>query len=106
MDDLISRKSAIDALEREQSLKERPITEIRWFDLGLRKAQEVLSELPSAQPERKRGKWEWNNGDELYYSCSCCGHKAYGNSLEIIGGAYHFCPNCGAMMKGADDGTR
>lgn len=51
MSDLISRQAAIDALKREQSLVERPITETRWFDLGLRKAQEVLSELPSAQPE-------------------------------------------------------
>ena len=48
--------------------------------------------------ERKRGKWEWHSDDELYYSCSCCGHKAYGNTLEIIDGAYHFCPNCGAKM--------
>ena len=51
MSDTISRQAAIDALEREQSLVERPITETRWFDLGLRKAQEVLSKLPSAQPD-------------------------------------------------------
>ena len=49
--DLISRQDAIDALERKQSHVERPITETRWFDLGLKKAQEVLSELPSAQPD-------------------------------------------------------
>ena len=51
MSDLISRQAAIDALERKQSYVERPITETRWFDLGLRKAQEVLGELPSAQTE-------------------------------------------------------
>ena len=49
MSDLISRHAAIDALKKEQSLIERPITETRWFDLGLRKAQDVLSKLPSAQ---------------------------------------------------------
>ena len=49
--DCISRQAAIDALEREKSLVERPITETRWFDFGLRKAQDVLSELPSAQAE-------------------------------------------------------
>ena len=48
--DLISRQAAIEALEREQSLVERPITETRWFDLGLRKAQEVINGLPSAEP--------------------------------------------------------
>ena len=51
MDDLISRQAAIDALEREQSHIERPITETRWFDFGLKKAQDVLSKLPSAEPE-------------------------------------------------------
>lgn len=51
MTDYIDRRAAIDALERAKSLVERPITETRWFDLGLKKAQEVLSELPSAQPE-------------------------------------------------------
>ena len=53
--------------------------------------------------DRKRGKWEWHSDDELYYSCSCCGHKAYGNTLEIIDGAYHFCPNCGADMRGEEN---
>ena len=51
MHDLISRQAAIDALEKEQSLVERPITETRWFDLGLRKARDVLCELPSVQQE-------------------------------------------------------
>lgn len=41
------------ALEREKSLIERPITEIRWFDLGLGKAQDVLKGQPSVQPEIK-----------------------------------------------------
>ena len=49
MIDPIERQDAIDALEREQSHVERPITETRWFDLGLRKAQEILSKLSSAQ---------------------------------------------------------
>ena len=56
MDDLISRQAAIDALEREQSHIERPITETRWFDFGLKKAQDVLSKLPSAEPEIVRCK--------------------------------------------------
>ena len=61
MSDLIDRQAAIDALEKEKSLIERPITETRWFDLGLGKAQEVLSGLPSAQPEIIRCK------DCIYY---------------------------------------
>ena len=54
MSKLIRIEDAIDALEKEKSLVERPITETRWFDLGLGKAQEVLSELPPAQPESIR----------------------------------------------------
>ena len=93
MNDLISRQAAIDALEIEKSLVERPITETRWFDLGLRKAQDVLSELPSAQPEQKRGRWEqkfkYHNLVEAG-KCSVCG-KWYST--------YNFCPNCGADMR-------
>lgn len=74
MSDLISRQAAIDALEREQSLVERPITETRWFDLGLRKAQDVLSELPSAQPGQQ---WipvkmrPMDSEEREYWECLC-----------------------------------
>ena len=96
MDDLISRQAAIDALEREQSLIERPITETRWFDFGLRKAQDVLSELPSAQPERKKGKWIVKIRDNrAYFICSECNDE-----VDICG--YGFCPNCGADMRGEE----
>ena len=67
MSDLINRQAAIDALERKQSYVERPITETRWFDLGLRKAQEVLSELPSAQQEIIRCKdcrYWWGDSEQ------------------------------------------
>lgn len=60
---------------------------------------EVINVLLMDVCEVKRGRWEWNNSDELYYSCSCCSHKAYGNTLEITEGAYHYCPNCGADMR-------
>lgn len=96
MNDLISRQAAIEALEREQSLVERPITETRWFDLGLRKAQDIISELPSAQPERKQGRWVNRSLNILYpestrYICSVCVKYSY---------SYDFCPNCGADMRG------
>lgn len=87
-DDLISRQAAIDALEREKSLVERPITETRWFDLGLKKAQEILSELPSTQPDRKKGEWLWIDG----VRCSNCNHKLQTTGFPSI------CPNCGAQM--------
>ena len=107
MNDLISRQAALDALEREQTLDERPITETRWFDLGLRKAQEVLSDLPSAEPERKTGKWlerrvvhstvEWQS-----CKCSVCGRydtRLYTYSFYEP----NFCSRCGAEMKKGEE---
>lgn len=96
MSDLISRQAAIEAIEREKSLIERPITETRWFDLGLGKAQDVLSELPSAQPtidSVRHGKWVakrdgWNGG---FVVCSVCFAENGMNSK--------FCPHCGARME-------
>lgn len=67
------------------------------------KAEEV------AQPERKKGKWIY--GEDEYgidgYHCDECGffvpwdyaHK-FINYIED----YHFCPNCGANMRGEQDG--
>ena len=66
---------------------------------------EQIDNAPTIE-ERKRGQWEWHNENEFYYSCSCCGHKAYGNNLEIVGGTYHFCPNCGAEMRKGEDNER
>lgn len=80
----------------------------------------VLEQLPSAQPERKKGKWipvdsfSACGGDEAmwmaygnpvaFYYCSECKEQAYagedGKSLLT-----DFCPSCGADMKteGNDD---
>ena len=54
----------------------------------------VFVKTPSAQPERKKGKWLDN--DRYGYLCSECG--AY---LEIDCGdaEMNFCPNCGADMR-------
>lgn len=66
MDDTISRQAAIDALDKRfDSIPMEQTAEI----LQLRKD---LRELPSAQPERKRGKWipvtrieEWSKEEGL-----------------------------------------
>lgn len=63
---------------------------------------EYIRTLPSAQPERKKGKWiEQDDGwDGIYYECSECKE-----AFTLIDGTptdnlYNFCPNCGADMRG------
>jgi hypothetical protein len=73
MDDVISRRVAIDALD------------------CINGTEEVLRSLPSAQPERKTGRWIDDN-------CSECGQYVF------HGDARNFCPNCGAKMLKEDEG--
>ena len=57
---------------------------------------EIVQVLPSAQPERKKGKWI-DYSDEGYVECPFC-HSATncdGNKDEL-----HFCFSCGADMRG------
>lgn len=62
---------------------------------------EQIKALPSAQPERKKGKWirEPNVYGVVY--CSECDYELHTNNTN-------FCPNCGAEMTQAgteSDGT-
>ena len=59
--------------------------------------ERVLDSLPTAQPERKIGRWEKVYGEHIYAGlrpwtvcCSECG---------MIGGGTRYCPNCGADMR-------
>ena len=59
---------------------------------------QAIEALPSAQPERMRGRWirQDNKGKPLYgwYQCSECG--------AVIGGKTNFCSECGADMTGGE----
>ena len=90
MDDVISRQAAVDAVVR--------VREHHAYD-----EIEELNALPSAQPERKRGRWI----DETFkpwglvhhpYRCSLCGEHAEYDSM--------YCPNCGAKMEVEHDTDR
>lgn len=89
-DDLISRQAAIDAVKRI-SLGETDVARLAM------RIEDYLIRLSSTQPERKKGKW--NPFDVPWYQCSVCGavreQKAF---ME------NFCPNCGADMRGEQDG--
>lgn len=95
MDDLISRQAAIDALrvaywdDNIQSAKDDPCIVDAMTDWAIRQ----VKALPSTQPERKTGRWEYiDYGGFGNYHCTAC------REICICNGDYDFCPNCGAKM--------
>ena len=91
MDDLISRQDAIDKVEMLAK---------KYFDhpVILRSVRDMIEELPSAQPERKTGKWIL---DDEYIDCSACRHEKWSRvPYESLVKRFNFCPNCGADMRG------
>ena len=86
MSNLIDRQAAIDRID--EALK-------RVFKEPCGEA--ILAKLPSAQPERKKGKWLWRTSD--IYECSECGHRTHVDEC-MEEPMYDWCPYCGARMGG------
>ena len=104
MTDLIDRQAAIDALitvksclvEEEQLFVDCLISDIE--------------RLPSAEPERKRGKWTSSQAYAEVGECYCtvCKTVYYADDLLNVGETDecgvgqallpNYCPNCGARM--------
>ena len=103
--DLISRKEAIDAVEfgitYAKAIDVNTGESKELFKEGndaLKKAVERLKELPSAEPERKKGEWIYDNPNT--FKCSKC-NKYLGIGCGNM--KMNFCPNCGADMRGDSD---
>ena len=85
MADLIDRAKAIKAIEDMQDC-------YNGFSSTFDKAQiiEVLEEVPTAE---RKGHWiDIKCGSVSIWKCSEC--------EEIFSEDYHYCPNCGADMRG------
>ena len=99
--DLISRKAAIDAFDGVKVDEENCTEYDIGYNDGIDFAVSRLSVLPSAQLERKRGKWiphEDEDGEHYGDKCSECGEwyvMPYGKT--------NYCPNCGADMREVDE---
>ena len=97
--ELISRQAAIDAINHICPVD----TEYDCTLLDRVDVRYGLSELPSAQPERPKGEWihirDEEDGNALY-ECSVC-HKGEVH-VPIVEVSY--CWNCGADMRGEQDG--
>lgn len=62
-----------------------------------------FDEIPSAQPERKRGEWISLDNDSRHV-CSVCRSKEYVPTCMGEPTIWNYCPNCGAYMRGEQDG--
>lgn len=108
MHDLISKQDALELVKDvcdaimsccgshyDEETEDEVYDDIHEVDAILKCNKEIrlaLRNMPSAQPERKQGKWKDFCGS---YQCSCCNMT---NAYEE-----NFCPNCGADMRGNTD---
>lgn len=99
MDDLISRRAAIDALGEEPLVWNDDDAEVAERNQWRRDVAAIKALLP-VQPERKKGKWI-RISDEPFadrFECSECGKLPPIENYEWRLSDY--CPNCGADMRG------
>ena len=104
MNDLISRQAAIDGINNICPVD----TEYDCALLDRVDVRYVLSDLPSAQSDRKKGNWIY--GEDEYgidgYHCDKCGFFVpwdYAHKFISYIEDYNFCPSCGADMRGSNN---
>lgn len=120
MDDLISIRQAIEALKicdanyDGTNCDKCPLRDDRWngawwddetdCHTKLMRDTAKLLETLSSQPERKKGKWVFNNGLKQFF-CDQCGEPSLTyDDIYIYGMDFtNFCPNCGADMRYEQD---
>lgn len=88
--DCISRQDAINAFE--------PDHPVDWYTTMI---VDVLENLPSAEPERKKGEWIEIDDDRISGRCSICGWEALLYEDDVVG--MNFCPNCGSYNGGEQE---
>ena len=95
MDDLISRKAAIKAVERKT-----------YRHTYLDQIIDILNDLPSARPERGKGEWLRQESDYTWADiCSECGKAYVGVNYSMSEKPpINYCPNCGVDISGKYDG--
>ena len=107
MADMIRRDTAIDELERirnrlwEIDIPSPTVPEYIEHHEQVQSVMKAVTESVDriweepAQPERKKGKWTNEN------ACEFCGFQPwYERDIHTLS----FCPNCGADMRGEQDG--
>ena len=108
MDDTISRQAAIDALDFGAELLRRALDDMNLvgnerekYEWGLGLSESYIADmkdLPSAQPERKKGRWINHRKDRGHHIADC---DQCGGTLQWLDPDErpNFCPDCGADMR-------
>ena len=104
MSDLISRQAAIDVFKNLIGI-DCIFEEDPKVVGALIAVKEAITQLPAAEPERKKGKWEEKEVeastaiDEWQSArCSVCG-KYHTTPYVYYFDEFNYCPNCGAKME-------
>ena len=112
MSDLISREDAIAKFKKTCTSESIDKNGIKRGEIHTAMTYEgiikIIESLPSAEPERKNGKWEEKQVlDDADYGipqwqsakCSVCG-KYHTTPYLYSFSDYPYCPHCGADMRG------
>lgn len=102
MSDLIDRQDAIAKFKKTCTSESIDKNGIKRGEIHTAMTYEgiikIIESLPSAEPERKTGKWE-DSGWKIIYRCSECGNYLDFSGLNAGRGDANFCPNCGSEMS-------
>ena len=91
-DEYVRREDAVDALM--ETFIRIPTTAIR--------AKDTIKSLESADViPVVHSRWVLGGYDDMYYICEKCNYK---QSEYYVKPTANFCPNCGADMRGEQDG--
>lgn len=107
MNDTISRQAAIDELQKMYCAAEKWGRTADNHEVGIRAESCMagivemklrIEKMPSAQLERKKGRWIKQHPMVDTEECSGCGYNILGEEFETP-----FCPWCGARMRGEEE---
>lgn len=93
MDDLISRRKAFEYFVTLWECIGTIMDRDEWEDVCMTTANEI----PSAQPERKTGRWLQISPAKIY-ECSECAQMVMTDDISC----YKYCHGCGAYMGGGE----
>ena len=106
MSDIISRQAAIEVIDAVFPVDPKMSEYARGIACGAALAKTYVKQLPSTQPERKRGKWNITDAYPHNVYCSECNTRFAQTHWAVWEDGSlprNFCPNCGAYMGGKKD---